>query len=99
MPSFTKRPCDSNLCANASACSCQHGHVSCLQSVRLTKLEIQQVLCSMQNLVDHLLCCMQNPFRQSVCCMQNSVDHLLCCMQNPFDHLYRDHDVEGMSDG
>ncbi len=20
-------------------------------------------------------------------------------MQNPFDHLYRDHDVEGMSDG
>ena len=21
------------------------------------------------------------------------------CMQNPFEHLYRDHDIEGMSDG
>ena len=31
--------------------------------------------------------------------VENDSHHCVTLVQNPFDHLYRDHDVEGMTDG
>ncbi len=32
-------------------------------------------------------------------CMHSEGSDFAVYLQNPFDHIYRDHDVEGMSDG